>query len=992
VAISDSTSGATIYYTTNGTAPTTSSAVYSGPITVSATETLQAIAGGANFTSSAVASALYTISTQAATPIFSVAAGTYTSAQTVAISDSTSGATIYYTTNGTTPTTSSAVYSGPITVSATETLEAIAGGANFTASTVASSAYIIAPPTAAPTFSVASGVYTTAQNVAISESTAGATVYYTTNGTTPTTSSTAYSGPIMVSTTETLEAIAVVPATSSSSSVKPNAQTVYVASPVTMATYTIESPAATPTFGVASGTYTTAQTVSIADATSGATIYYTTNGSTPTTSSTVYSGPITVSASETLEAIAVASKYTSSAVASAAYTISNGARTATPVFSVPGGTYYATQTVTVTDATAGSVIYYTLDTSTPTTASPVYSGPISVSTAQYLQAIAVAPGHPASIIAAANYNLKAQAPVFSLAAGSYSSTQTLTITDATPNSYIVYTTDGSTPTSSSPMYKGPITVTSTMTVKAFAIHAGYNFSTITSATFTISGQAGVQTLTPVFSLPGGDYASAEYVKITGPTKGSVIYYTTTGATPTTASTLYTAPVQVAKTETLKAIAIAPGYKASPVESADYIIANKLFTPKISLAAGTYSTPQKLTLTDETAGVQIRYTTNGANPTATSTIYTGPITVNATEHVQAIATKTGFSSSNIVSAYYTFTAATPQISVNAGTYSTTQSVTVTTASPDATLYFTTNGTTPTTASAKYKGPITVAASETLKVFAAEEGYTSSAVVSEAYVLVAATPKINVKSGTYSADQMVTLTTATAGAKIYYTTNGATPTTASTLYKTPITVSTSETIQAIAVLTGFKSSSVVSEVYVLEAAAPEVNLKAGTYSASQTVTLTSATKGAKIYYTTNGASPTTASTLYKAPFEVKTSETVKAIAYVSGFKASAVVSEAYTLVAATPEFSIKAGTYDSAQVVTLKSSTQGAKLYYTLNGSAPTTTSTLYTKPIEVKATETLKVIAAASGFDSSPVATARYVVEPKIASSIVEAQNPNQAGE
>jgi hypothetical protein len=63
------------------------------------------------------------------------------------------------------------------------------------------------------------------------------------------------------------------------------------------------------------------QTVSISDATAGAAIYYTTNGTAPSTSSTAYSSPITVSATETLEAIATASGYSASNVASAAYTV-----------------------------------------------------------------------------------------------------------------------------------------------------------------------------------------------------------------------------------------------------------------------------------------------------------------------------------------------------------------------------------------------------------------------------------------------------------------------------------------------------------------------------------------------------------------------------------------------------------------------------------------------------------------------------------------------
>jgi sugar lactone lactonase YvrE len=80
--------------------------------------------------------------------------------------------------------------------------------------------------------------------------------------------------------------------------------------------------AATPTFSVPAGTYASTQTVTISDSTPGATIYFTTDGTTPTTSSTVYTGPITVSASEMLNAVAVASGYSASSLATVAYTIS----------------------------------------------------------------------------------------------------------------------------------------------------------------------------------------------------------------------------------------------------------------------------------------------------------------------------------------------------------------------------------------------------------------------------------------------------------------------------------------------------------------------------------------------------------------------------------------------------------------------------------------------------------------------------------------------
>jgi len=165
----------------------------------------------------------------AATPIFSPVGGAFASAQTVTISDSTAGATIYFTTNGTTPTTSSTQYTAPITVSSTETFEALAVASGFTNSAVATATYTINLPQAAtPTFSPGTGTYTSAQTVTISDSTAGAMIYYTTNGTTPTTGSTMYVGAITVSSTETLEAIAVATGDANSAAA--------------MATYTINLP------------------------------------------------------------------------------------------------------------------------------------------------------------------------------------------------------------------------------------------------------------------------------------------------------------------------------------------------------------------------------------------------------------------------------------------------------------------------------------------------------------------------------------------------------------------------------------------------------------------------------------------------------------------------------------------------------------------------------------------------------------------------------
>jgi hypothetical protein len=86
---------------------------------------------------------------------------------------------------------------------------------------------------------------------------------------------------------------------------------------------------AAPTFSPQPGTYGTATPVTLASTTPGAVIYYTTNGTPPTTSSTLYTGPIDVAITTTLNAIAISQGELTSAVATGAYTITTTA--ATPV-------------------------------------------------------------------------------------------------------------------------------------------------------------------------------------------------------------------------------------------------------------------------------------------------------------------------------------------------------------------------------------------------------------------------------------------------------------------------------------------------------------------------------------------------------------------------------------------------------------------------------------------------------------------------------------
>lgn len=141
------------------------------------------------------------------------------------------------------------------------------------------------------------------------------------------------------------------------------------------------------------------------------------------------------------------------------------------------------------------------------------------------------------------------------------------------------------------------------------------------------------------------------------------------------------------------------------------------------------------------------------------------------------------------------------------------------------------------------------------------------------------------------------------------------------------------------------------------APKASKKAGTYTVSGafTVKLTSATSGAKIYYSTGGSYK-----LYTKALKISKTTTLKCYAEKNGVK-SKTASYTYKLVPKVT-FSADAGTYDSTVKVKLSSTASGVKFYYTLDGSKPTTSSKLYTTAgIEISKTATLRVLAYKSGW-------------------------------
>jgi sugar lactone lactonase YvrE len=174
---------ASIYYTIDGKTPTTASTKYTAPITVSKTTTLMYFARDVAGNQEIVQTKVYTIDSTAPVTTASVLTGVYASIQSVTLASDDSGAIIYYTTDGSTPTTTSQKYTIPLLISRTTTLKYFAKDTVGNVEAEKSQTYTIVSLTT--TASPAGGSFASNQTVTLTANSPGATIYYTTDGTTP---------------------------------------------------------------------------------------------------------------------------------------------------------------------------------------------------------------------------------------------------------------------------------------------------------------------------------------------------------------------------------------------------------------------------------------------------------------------------------------------------------------------------------------------------------------------------------------------------------------------------------------------------------------------------------------------------------------------------------------------------------------------------------------------------------------------------------------
>ena len=238
-----------------------------------------------------------------------------------------------------------------------------------------------------------------------------------------------------------------------------------------------------------------------------------------------------------------------------------------------------------------------------------------------------------------------------------------------------------------------------------------------------------------------------------------------------------------------------------------------------------------------------------------------------------------------------------------------------------IRYTTDGSTTPTASTGtvYSGPISLTSSVTIKAVVVRYGMVLTEVASEVREPVpCATPVITYDYNTSN----VSITCATAGSTIHYTTNGNTPTASSTEYYSPFSVTSPTTVKAIATHTTLIPSN-VAELVISQVATPTIQ-----NNGSNAISITTATPGATIYYTTDGSIPTTSSTEYAGPLTENVSNvTIKAIAVKENMITSEVGSGSVKLQCATPVITRIGLTFTLSC-----SKPTDANLYYTIGGGS------------------------------------------------------------
>jgi len=517
-----------------------------------------------------------------------------------------------------------------------------------------------------------------------------------------------------------------------------------------------------------------------------------------------------------------------------------------------------------------------------------------------------------------------------------------------------------------------------------------------SAGDTISFSVLIGTVaTPIFNPDAGPLESPQNVTITCATPGAVIHYTTNGSDPTESDPVVASgsTVLVDGNLILKARAYKSGWTPSTVKSVVYMI-----VPGVLIGTGTYPWDYPLPTYMHDARTQIIYLAGeigGAYRLAALSLDVTRVpgqTMNnftirmkhtslssyTTASWEAIDWTTVYQANQTISAtgWNQFTFTTPfdyngsdnlmvDISYNNSGWSSNGQCRYSTPGGVRTACYSTDS--------RYGDPLTWSGTSnptpgsTTQVPNVKLWIESTTAVSM--------PSFSPGGGTYDAQQNVTIACSTPDAVIHYTTDGVDPTESDPVVTGPVSVDRSTTLKARAWRDGLDPSAVRFGVYVLQVGAISFSIAGGTYYSPQDVLITCATPDAVIHYTTNGVDPTESDPVVTGPVSVDRSMTLKARAWKDLLDPSAVRIGVYVLRVGAISFSPAGGTYDSPQNVGITCATPGAVIHYTTNGMNPTESDPVFTDPVTVDRTMTLKARAYKTDWSMSTTFTAVYTLAP-----------------
>ena len=571
------------------------------------------------------------------------------------------------------------------------------------------------------------------------------------------------------------------------------------------------------------------ETVTLSCENTDATIYYTLDGTDPTEQSNVYTEPFEFKHNGTIKVVAKYDGMADSYIAMLkvdSYTVTD------PVVA------FANLKVYITTTTDNARIYYTTDGSDPIENGKLYTAPFSIEGNLTVRAVAVRDDFHNSQKVEVFIDIsgvKCVTPSFSV------TDDVLTITTLTEGAIIWFTMDGSRPTRESNRYEGPVTLEMNGTVRAFAVMEG-----------AIDSDMGEYTV-DWFRLARPSISFSEQtqlVTMSSVRPEAVIYYTIDGSEPTVSSSRYEAPFKLEHNAMIIAFGVCEHFMDSWLDTL-IVDSYKVAVPEISRVGG------NMVMTCSTPGAVVYFTVDGSDPVIGGTLYDGPVAIDRICTIKAVAIKADFNNSDLA-VYELGKCAAP-------TFECADNVlAMATATDGARIYYTVDGSKPDSLCTLYTSPIRLEKNQTFKAVASMPGTVDSDVKEFAVDWFKVEKPEFAFTGGYLA-----ITCATSGSIIHYEIGGGEPTLQSAVYSAPIELIDNRIVRAFAVKPDFNDSEVGAyEPDYFKCAAPEISFD------GRSVTLTTATEGSRIYYTVNGQTPTSASSVYSAPVQLDGLLTVKA----------------------------------------------------------------------------------------------------------------------